>query len=79
MSGAPKGFWQSNNRGNPRYIIDQDITQLIINHSINDNWDMTLSHSRKDRLYDRTGVYESEEYDRLRFKDNPIFLVAMCL
>jgi outer membrane receptor protein involved in Fe transport len=41
MSGAPKGFWQSNNRGNPRYIIDQDITQLIVNHSINDNWDMT--------------------------------------
>ena len=73
MSGAPKGFWQSNNRGNPRYIVDQDITQLIINHSINDNWDMTLSHSRKDRLYDRTGVYESEEYDRLRFKDNPYF------
>lgn len=73
MSGAPKGFWQSNNRGNPRYIIDQDITQFIINHSINDNWDMTLSHSRKDRLYDRTGVYESEEYDRLRFKDNPYF------
>ena len=64
MSGAPKGFWQSNNRGNPRYIVDQDITQLIINHTINDNWDMTLSHSRKDRLYDRTGVYESEEYDR---------------
>ena len=73
MSGAPKGFWQSNNRGNPRYIVDQDITQLIINHTINDNWDMTLSHSRKDRLYDRTGVYESEEYDRLRFKDNPYF------
>ena len=73
MSGAPKGFWQSNNRGNPRYIVDQDITQLIINHSIDDNWDMTLSHSRKDRLYDRTGVYESEEYDRLRFKDNPYF------
>ena len=73
MSGAPKGFWQSNNRGNPRYIVDQDITQLIINHSINDNWDMTLSHSKKDRLYDRTGVYESEEYDRLRFKDNPYF------
>ena len=73
MSGAPKGFWQSNNRGNPRYIIDQDITQLIVNHSINDNWDMTLSHSRKDRLYDRTGVYESEEYDKLRFKDNPYF------
>jgi len=73
MSGAPKGFWESNNRGNPRYIVDQDITQLIINHSINDNWDMTVSHSRKDRLYDRTGVYESEEYDRLRFKDNPYF------
>ncbi|MDB0069923.1 TonB-dependent receptor [Gammaproteobacteria bacterium] len=73
MSGAPKGFWQSNNRGNPRYIVDQDITQLIINHSINENWDMTVSHSRKDRLYDRTGVYESEEYDRLRFKDNPYF------
>ena len=73
MSGAPKGFWQSNNRGNPRYKVDQDITQLIINHSINDSWDMTLSHSRKDRLYDRTGVYESEEYDRLRFKDNPYF------
>jgi outer membrane receptor protein involved in Fe transport len=34
---------------------------------------MTVSHSRKDRLYDRTGVYESEEYDRLRFKDNPFF------
>ena len=73
MSGAPKGFWQSNNRGNPRYKVDQDITQLIINHSINDSWDMTLSHSRKDRFYDRTGVYESEEYDRLRFKDNPYF------
>ncbi len=73
MSGAPKGFWQSNNRGNPRYIVDQDITQLIINHTISDNWNMTLSHSRKDRLYDRTGVYESEEYDRLRFKDNPYF------
>ena len=73
MSGAPKGFWQSNNRGNPRYKVDQDITQLIINHSINDSWDMTLSHSRKDRSYDRTGVYESEEYDRLRFKDNPYF------
>ena len=57
MSGAPKGFWQSNNRGNPRYIIDQEITQLIINHSINDSWDLTIAHSAKDRLYDRTGTY----------------------
>ena len=73
MSGAPQGFWQSNNRGNPRYIIDQDITQLIINHSINESWDMTFSHSSKERLYDRTGVYESEEYDALRFKDSPYF------
>lgn len=73
MSGAPRGFWQSNNRGNPRYIVEQEITQLIINHSINDDWNLTLAHSTKDRLYDRTGVYESEEYDRLRFKDNPLF------
>ena len=73
MSGAPKGFWQSNNRGNPRYIIDQEITQLIINHSLNDSWDLTIAHSSKDRLYDRTGTYESEEYDRLRFKSSPFF------
>ena len=73
MSGAPKGFWEANNRGNPRYIVDQDITQLIIKHSINESWNMTLSHSSKNRLYDRTGAYASEEYDLLRFKDNPYF------
>ena len=73
MSGAPRGFWQANVRGNPRYIVDQDITQLIINHSINESWDMTFSHSSKERLYDRTGVYASEEYDALRFKDSVYF------
>ena len=73
MSGAPKGFWEANIRGNPKYIVDQDITQLIINHELNDNWNLTAAASIKDRLYDRTGSYASEEMDRLRFKDNPFF------
>ena len=73
MSGAPKGFWETNIRGNPKYVVDQDITQLIINHELNDNWNLTAAASIKDRLYDRTGSYASEEMDRLRFKDNPFF------
>jgi outer membrane receptor protein involved in Fe transport len=73
MSGAPKGFWEANIRGNPKYVVDQDITQLIINHELNDNWNLTAAASIKDRLYDRTGSYASEEMDRLRFKDNPFF------
>ncbi len=73
MSGAPKGFWETNIRGNPNYIVDQDITQLIINHELNDDWNLIASASIKDRLYDRTGSYASEEMDRLRFKDNPFF------
>ncbi len=73
MSGAPKGFWEANIRGNPKYVIDQDITQLIVNHELNDNWNLTFSALKKDRLYDRTGSYSSEEMDRLRFKDNPYF------
>ena len=73
MSGAPKGFWETNIRGNPNYVVDQDITQLIINHELNDDWNLTAAASIKDRLYDRTGSYASEEMDRLRFKDNPFF------
>ena len=73
MSGAPKGFWETNIRGNPNYVVDQDITQLIINHELNDDWNITAAASIKDRLYDRTGSYASEELDRLRFKDNPFF------
>ena len=73
MSGAPQGFWEANIRGLPRYIVDSDISQLIINHKVNDNWDATVSMMRKDRLYDRTGTYVSEEMDKLRFKDNPYF------
>ena len=60
-------------RGNPNYVVDQDITQLIINHELNDDWNLTAAASIKDRLYDRTGSYASEELDRLRFKDNPFF------
>jgi outer membrane receptor protein involved in Fe transport len=73
MSGAPKGFWETNIRGNPNYVVDQDITQLIINHELNDDWNLIAAASIKDRLYDRTGSYASEELDRLRFKDNPFF------
>jgi outer membrane receptor protein involved in Fe transport len=73
MSGAPKGFWETNIRGNPNYVVDQDITQLIINHELNDDWNLTAAASIKDRLYDRFGSYASEEMDRLRFKDNPFF------
>jgi outer membrane receptor protein involved in Fe transport len=73
MSGAPKGFWETNIRGNPNYQVDQDITQLIINHELNDDWNLTAAVSIKDRLYDRFGSYQSEEMDRLRFKDNPFF------
>ena len=74
MSGAPKGFWEANVRGNPKYIVDQDITQIIVNHELNDDWNLTFSALKKDRLYDRTGTYASEEMDRLRFKeDNPFF------
>jgi outer membrane receptor protein involved in Fe transport len=73
MSGAPKGFWETNIRGNPNYVVDQDITQLIINHELNDDWNLIAAASIKDRLYDRTGSYASEEMDRLRFKDNPFF------
>ena len=73
MSGAPKGFWETNIRGNPKYIVDQDITQLIVNHELNDDWNLTFSAQKKDRHYDRTGSYASEEMDRLRFKDNPYF------
>ncbi|MDB9907674.1 TonB-dependent receptor [Gammaproteobacteria bacterium] len=73
MSGAPKGFWEANIRGNPNYQVEQDITQLIINHELNDDWNLTAAVSIKDRLYDRFGSYQSEEMDRLRFKDNPFF------
>ena len=73
MSGAPKGFWETNIRGNPNYVVDQDITQLIINHELNDDWNLIAAASIKDRLYDRTGSYASEEMDRLRFKDNRFF------
>ena len=73
MSGAPQGFWEANVRGMPKYIVDNDISMLIVNHELNDNWDATFSAMRKDRMYDRTGTYVSEEMDKLRFKDNPYF------
>jgi len=73
MSGAPQGFWEANVRGMPKYIVDSDISMLLVSHELNDNWDANFSAMRKDRLYDRTGTYASEELDALRFKDTYFF------
>tara|TARA_B100001778_G_C18601116_1_gene637286 strand:- start:14 stop:2923 length:2910 start_codon:yes stop_codon:yes gene_type:complete len=73
MSGAPQGFWEANVRGLPRHIRDLDVSQFIVNHELNDNWDATFSAMRKDMMYDRTNTYVSEEMDALRFKDSVFF------
>ena len=38
MSGAPQQFWQVNQRGMPLNKIDEYLTQVLIDHDINDEF-----------------------------------------
>ena len=71
MSGAPQEFWQVNQRGAPLYQVDEYLTQLIIEHQINDDLSLTAAASRKDRKFLRQSSYASPTLQTLRFKDTP--------
>ena len=71
MSGAPQEFWQVNQRGAPLYQVDEYLTQLIIEHKINDDLSLTAAASRKDRKFLRQSSYSSPTLQALRFKDTP--------
>ena len=70
MSGAPQQFWQVNQRGMPINMVDEYITQVLVDHDINDELSLSLAASRKDRQFKRRESWESPELDTLRFNDS---------
>ena len=70
MSGAPQGFWQVNQRGTPTYEVEQDSLQILIEHELSDALSLNISGMTKDRDFDNTRGYNSEEMQTLRFNDD---------
>ena len=70
MSGAPQGFYQVNMRGTPTYEVEQDSLQVLIEHELTENLMLNISGMTKDRDFDNTRGYNSEEMQTLRFNDD---------
>ena len=70
MSGAPQGFYQVNMRGTPTYEVEQDSLQVLIEHDLTENLMLNISGMTKDRDFDNTRGYNSEEMQKLRFNDD---------
>ena len=70
MSGAPQGFWEVNMRGTPTYEVEQNSLQVLIEHDLTDNLMLNMSGMSKDRDFDNTRGYSSEEMQTLRFNDD---------
>ena len=70
MSGAPQGFWEVNMRGTPTYEVEQDSVQVLIEHQVTDSLSLNVSAMTKNRDFDNTRGYASEEMQKLRFNDD---------